>query len=74
MLKIAFLTFFCCPQQRLLHTKRLKKEILKLEKMENDLTAASAASATSTKPEKVALTISPFFIAASNRSFRVKCV
>ena len=26
-------------QQRLLHTKRLKKEIIKLEKMENDLAA-----------------------------------
>ena len=36
-------------QQRLLHTKRLKKEIIKLEKMENEL----AANANANKVEKV---------------------
>ena len=40
-------------QQRLLHTKRLKKEIIKLEKMEHAL--ASESSARMEKSEKVCI-------------------
>ncbi len=47
-------------EQRLLHTKRLKKEIIKLERMEHDMAANAIRSEKVQKP-----------ILLHNRSFRL---